>query len=210
MNDSAKNSEELPFEKAKSEAKFFGIASVILLVVVLIIPVKIIHLLALLGLVATVSQFVFQGSTAISISLEGVARRRFQIAVAVVVPLLLSLYFIKDTSAISLQGVFGHMFSPWFLAPLGIITYLSYVAADQLDRELPFRGFLIACAALFVICFMGHNGIYSEYDDYSDSNHYYLDKDAAKSALETGRYFGQFLVYTAFSYVAMLAKLLRY
>jgi hypothetical protein len=37
-----------------------------------------------------------------------------------------------------------------------------------LDEEHPFRGFLIACAVIFVICYFGHHGIYSEYDDYTD------------------------------------------
>jgi hypothetical protein len=142
-------------------------------------------------------------------SLMGVARRRFQIAVTVVVPLFLSLYFIKDATAVTLQGVMGHMFSPWFLNPVGIIACVSWVAADQLDLEHPFRGFLIACPVIFVICFMGHNSIYSEYDDYAESTSLYINKEAAKRAAQTGRYFGQFLVYVLVSYVAMLIKLLR-
>jgi hypothetical protein len=142
-------------------------------------------------------------------SLVGVARRRFQIAVAVVVPLLLSLYFIKDATSITLQGVIGHILSPWFLIPPGIITYVSWVAADQLSQDHPFRAFLITCAVLFVICFMGHNGIYSEYDGYTESSSMYIDKEAAKRAAEKGRYLGQFLVYVVVSYAAMLTKLLR-
>jgi hypothetical protein len=182
----------LSIEKVKSDAKFFGILSAVLLGIVLFVPVRLMHAFALLGLVATGWQFLFYGSTAISMSLVGVARSRFQIAVAVVVPLLLSLYFIKDSTSVTLQGVVGHMFSPWFLIPLGIIAYVSWAAADQLDVEHPFRGFLSACAVLFVICFMGHNGIYSEYDDYTESSSTYIDEEVAKRAAETGRYFGQF------------------
>ena len=200
MADSDTPSVGLSIEKAKSEAKFFGIASAVLLAVVFIVPVKIIQAFVLLGLAATGWQFLFHGSTAISMSFVGVARRRFQIAVAVVVPLLLSLYFIKDATSITLQGVMGHMFSLWFLIPIGIIAYVSWFAADLLDYDYPFRGFLIACAVVFVICFMGHNGISIEHD---------IDKEAAKRAAETGRYLGQFLVYVTVSYVAMLAKLLR-
>ena len=138
----------------------------------------------------------------------GIARRRFQIAIAIVVPLFLSLYFIKDTTSITLQSVLGHMFSYWFLIPLGIISFVSWAAGNQLNQDHPFRGFLIACAIIFVICFMGHNGFYSEYNDYIESSATYIDKDAAKRASETGRYLGQFLVYVVVSYSAMLTKLL--
>jgi hypothetical protein len=85
----------LSIEKAKSEAKLFGIASAVLLGIVFFVPVKIIQVFALLGLAATGWQFLFHGATSLSMSLVGIARRRFQITVAVVVPLLLSLYFIK-------------------------------------------------------------------------------------------------------------------
>jgi hypothetical protein len=209
MAESGIHSAGLSIEKAKSEAKFFGIASAVLLGILFFVPVKIIQAFALLGLAATSWQFLFHGATSLSMSLVGVARRRFQITVAVVVPLLLSLYFIKDVTSISLQGVMGYMFSPWFLIPLGIIAYVSWVAADQLNPDHPFRGFLIACAVIFVICFMGHNGIYSEYDDYTESSSMFIDKEAAKRAAETGRYHGQFLVYVVVSYAAMLTKLLR-
>jgi hypothetical protein len=109
----------LSIEKVKSDAKFFGILSAVLLGIVLFVPVRLMHAFALLGLVATGWQFLFYGSTAISMSLVGVAQSRFQIAVAVVVPLWLSLYFIKDSTSVTLQGVVGHMFSPWFLILLG-------------------------------------------------------------------------------------------
>jgi hypothetical protein len=112
MADLGINSAGLSIEKAKSEAKFFGIASAVLLGIVFFAPVKIIQAFALLGLAVTSWQFLFHGSTAMSMSLVGVARRRFQIAVAVVVPLLLSHYFIKDATSITLQGVMGHIFSP--------------------------------------------------------------------------------------------------
>jgi hypothetical protein len=209
MADLGTGSTELSIEKVKTEAKLFGIASAVLLGIVFFVPVKIIQAFALLGLAGTGWQFLFHGSTAVSMSLMGVARRRFQIAVAVGVPLFLSLYFIKGATSIKLQGVVGHMFSPWFLIPLGLIAYVSWVAADQLNAEHPFRGFLIACTVIFVICFMGHNGIYSEYDDYTESSSMYINKEAAKRAAQTGRYFGQFLVYVLVSYVAMLIKLLR-
>lgn len=198
--------EELSFEKAQSEARFFGVASVVLLAVVLLVPVPIIKAFAVLGLAVTGWQFLFQGSTAISLTLEENRRQRFQIVISLAVPAVFSLYFIKDTPTVTLQGVIGHMFSVWFFLPLVIIGYVSWFVADQLDKEHPFRGFLIACTVIFVICFMGYHGIHDEYDEYTESSVTYIDKDAAKAAAQTGRYFGQFLLYVAVSYGAMLLK----
>src|SRR5439155_11228466 len=103
--------------------------------------------------------------TAISMSLNRVARRQFQIAVALVVPLFLSLYFIKDATSITLQGVVGDMSGPYLpgrLIQLGLIALFSWAFGDQLNREHPFRGFLIACAVIFVICLKGYYGIHWE------------------------------------------------
>jgi hypothetical protein len=209
MSESDANSRGLSLARAKSEARFFGIASAILLVLILLVPVKIVKAFALLGIAVTGWQLLFHGSTAISMTLEGEARRRFQVGVSLAVPGLLSLYFIKGATLVTFDGIFGHMLSAWYLIPLGIIGYVSWVAANQLDDQHPFRGFLIAVAVLFVICFMGYNGIYSAYDDYTESSSTYIDREAAKRAAETGRYFGQFLVYVAVSYLAMLFKMHR-
>jgi hypothetical protein len=208
MVKSATDSRGLSLKRAKSEARSSGIVSAILLVVIFVIPVKIVQVSASLGIAVTGCYFVFYGSTVISMTLEGESRRWFQILVSVAVPILLSLYFIKDAPSLTLRGIFGHMLSAWYLIPVGLIGYVSWAAADQLNREHPFRGFLIACAVIFVICFMGHRGIYSEYDDYENS-FMHFDEEAAKRAAETGRYFGRFLVYVVTSYVAMLMKMHR-
>lgn len=143
MTDSDNRSTGLSIEKTKSEAKFFGIASAVILGIVFFLPVKIIQAFAFLGLFVAGWQFLFYGTTSILMLFQGVAQRRFKIAFAVVVPLLLSLYSIKDATSISLQGIMGHMFSLWFLVALGIMAYVSWAAADQLNPDHPFRGVLI-------------------------------------------------------------------
>ncbi len=205
MTDSDISSTRLSIERARNEAKDYGKASAVLAVVALV-PITIVQAFALLGLTVTGWLFLFQGSTAISISLAGVARRRFQIAVVVVVPLLMSLYFLEDATAISPQSAVGHMVSPWSLLPIAVIACASWITADQLDRDHPFRGFLVACSILFIICYMGHNGIHSEHDDYTDSSYTSIDKEAAAQAAESGRYLGQYLVYVVVSYAAMLTS----
>lgn len=199
----------LSFERAKSEARFFGIVSAVLLVVALVVPDLLIQVFAILGLAVTGWQFLFHGSTVVSMKLDGLRRQLFQILIAVAFPLVLSLYFIKDVSTLSFYGLFGHMFSWWFLIPIAIIGYISWAGADQLDEMHPFRGFLIASGVLFAICFMGHLGIYSEVDDYTEESYFLRDKEAAKEAVQTGRYFGQYFIYVLVSYATMLAKRYR-
>lgn len=196
----------ISFAKAKSEARFFGITFAILLGIFLFVPIAIVGAFALLGLVVTGWQFIFHGSTAISIKLQEEARRKFQIFISVAVPALLSFYFIKGVSTVTISGLFGHMFSAWYIIPIGIIAYASWVAASQLNKDHPFRGFLIASAVIFVICYFGHKGYFSEFDDYTESSTMFIDKEAAKRATETGRYFGQFIVYVFVSYGAMLLR----
>jgi hypothetical protein len=67
----------------------------------------------------------------------------------------------EGVSTVTISGLFGHMFSAWYIIPIGIIAYASWVAASQLNKDHPFRGFLIAGAAIFVICYFGHKGYYS-------------------------------------------------
>ncbi|MBI3570634.1 MAG: hypothetical protein HY082_05970 [Gammaproteobacteria bacterium] len=209
MNDASSETIGLSFKEARSEAKIFGVMSVVFLAITLLVPVKIIAAFAFMGLVGAGSLTLFHGATAVSLSLTGAARRWFQLAVSIVVPLVLSLYFLRDTPSITIYGLFGHLLSPWFLIPFVLIGYISWAAADLLNREHPFRGFLIATATIFVICFMGHSGIYGETDYYSDETTFIRDSEAAERAVQTGRYFGQFLIYMVVSYTAMLIKLLK-
>lgn len=49
----------------------------------------------------------------------------------------------------------------------------------------------------------------SGYDEYSESGEWYIDDKAASRAVETGRYFVQFLLYVVVSYCAMLVRFIR-
>lgn len=194
-----------PFKNAKREARLFGIVSAVLLLIVLFISDD----FAKVGLVVTGWLFMFHGTTVVSLALERESRRWFQIFVSSAVPILASLYFIKDTPSVTFGGVAGHMISPSYLFVIALIGYFSWAGADVLNKDHPFRGFLIVSTFFFVICFMGHHGYYGEYDDYSDETGWLLDKEAAKRAAETGRYFGQFWLYVTVSYGAMLFKMMR-
>jgi len=195
---------ELTFSEEKSEARFFGIASAILLALFIAVSSAFFKVLILLGLAATTWKIIFHGATFISLSVHGKTRTYFQVAVSILFPVALSLYFLASSSPASVGSMFYHLFSLWFLIPLLVIGYTSKSAAIVVNERHPFRSFMIASTIIFVICFMGHNGIHSEYDDSAESNYTYIDKESSKSAKESGRYFGQFLVYVLVSYSAML------
>ena len=197
----------LSIDKAKSETRFFAIASAVLLAIVIAIPSRSWAALLSLPLVATVWLLLFHGTTWVSLRLQGRQRKAFQIAVALVVPIALSLYFISRAPELVASQMLEPMLTSWFLLPVAIIAYGSWFAADQLDREHPFRGFLVAAAVLFILCLFGYFGIHSEYDEQSESSLRYIDKEAAALAAQSGRYFAQYLVYVAISYGVMLVKL---
>ena len=199
--------EAISLEKAKSEARFFAIASAILLALVLLIPSRVLAVFLIIPLAYTGWLVLLHGTTAVSMTLQGSQRTAFQVATALVVPLVLSLFFLQRTENLTVYGLFGHMLSPWYLLPFGFIGYVSWHAGTQLDREQPFRGFLIAGAVLFVICVLGYYGIYSEFDEQTETSLSYIDKEAATLAAQTGRYFGQFLAYVLVAYAGLFAKL---
>jgi hypothetical protein len=197
----------ISLEKSKSEARIFAIALVVLAIATEAIPSRWITALLMIPLAITAWLALFHGTTVISFQLQGFRRTAFQVAVAIAVPIALSFYFIHRTPELTASGVFGPALTPWFLLPVAIIGYASWHGAAQLDSEHPFRGFLVASTVLFVICLFGYYGIYSEFDEQTETSIQYIDKEAAALAAQSGRYFGQFLIYVAISYIAMLTKL---
>src|SRR2546426_8069175 len=102
----------LSLEKAKSEARFFAIASAVLLALVLVIPSRVLAAFLIIPLAYTGWMVLFHGTTAVSMMLQGRQRTAFQVATALVVPSVLSLYFLQRTEELTASGLFGHMLSP--------------------------------------------------------------------------------------------------
>ena len=171
---------KLSFDKEKKEARGYGIATAILAIITFSLSfthIKILMIIggfSLLGLVGTGWQFLFHGSTAISMALQGTSRLLFQIFISIATPILFSIYFLKDAQSINLEGLFWFTVNVWLLLPIGIIAYISWLVAKYLDRGHPFRGFLIASTIIFVICFCGQHGIRFGNDEdaygYNDSD----------------------------------------
>lgn len=202
MGDHHGLSAETAIENTKYAAKLMPFPAVIVLIAIYI-PMPFTWAASLLSIAGVIAGlmlivgawlFVFHGCTAISASLEGPARRWFQVAVSAVVPVLLglaNLFFVKDVSSISLQDAARQLVGVDALAGLMVIALISWFAADELDRKHPFRGFLVASAGLLCVCVV-----------------LLVQQGALAQALETGRFVVYFLALVAASYAAMLARLL--
>jgi len=167
---------KLSFDEQKKKVRSDGILAAICALItafwfIPFLPFKIIAVIAMFGLVGNGWLFLFHGSTVISMLLQGRPRLLFQIFISIVTPILFSIYFLKDVQSITVEGINVFIFKGWIwvLPPIGIVGYFSWIASKYLDRNHPFRGFIIASTIIFVICFLSrHGGIYngSDYDAY--------------------------------------------
>ena len=166
-------------------------------------PATFVQALALLFVVIAGSQFFFHLATFVSKVLKGRRRTQFQVAVALAVPIAFTVFLASRADAVPLETLLD-MLTPWLLIPLGVIGWVCWSAGSQLNREHPFRGFLIASAVLFVLCFMWSMGMTSESD--GEDSYTYLDKEKAKRARETGEYVWRFVLYVTIAYVALFLR----
>jgi hypothetical protein len=108
-------------------------------------------------------QFLFHVATLTSKALHGRRRTGFQVAVALATPVAFILILASRADAVPVATLW-RMVTPWLLIPLGIIAWVCWFAGGQLDREHPFRGFLIAATVFGVLCFFWSAGIVTEPD----------------------------------------------
>jgi hypothetical protein len=208
-------SKSLPFPSNTSSRKNqvigFGTISMVLTLVILFFPNTFPGAIARIGLVMPGWFFLLLSTDFVTSKLDGLPKTLFQIAVAVGFPSILSLYFLADTT--SMEYVFSNIMRLSILLPLAIIAYISWIGADQLNRETPVTGFLFVAGMLFVTCFFFHNGVVVEHDDdLSDdgsSSSFRLDPEQAPRNRASGEYFGLYAVYVGVSYAAMLLKMRR-
>jgi predicted Na+-dependent transporter len=185
-------------------ARFDGIVLAICMTIIAVVSNKFILALTIIGAAIIGARFFFYASTAISIKLEGKTRTVFQIIISLVGPAILSLYFIKDAPELTLSGMIKPLLNWWTFFPLAIIAYASWAAEMVLDREYPFRGFLIGAAIIFAILFLKYNGVVLSSDDRYGDDGAGFDSVAAKNLALTGETFARFLLYVTTSYFAML------
>lgn len=203
-------------EPLKSETgwvRYLGILTAIGLAVLVfadyVLPRRaatIVGALALILVVVGGSQFLFHGATLVSRALEGWRRTQFQVAVSLAAPILFTLFLASRVDAMPTATLWG-MLTPWLLIPLGIISWVCWFGGGQLNREHPFRGFLIAAAVLGVLCFFWSAGMVSDSDYDGEGSSLYLDPERAKRAKVTGEYVWRFLLYVTTAYLVLFLKL---
>jgi hypothetical protein len=161
---------------------------------------------ALLVAVVAGAQSVFQTATLASQALQGQRRRQFQVWVSLGAPVLFSLFLVSRVDAVPVETLQG-ILTPWLVVPLGIIATVSWYAGGALDREDPFRGFVIAATVLAVLCWFWTAGMTSGDSDYEDGGSgLYLDRERAQRVRETGEYVWRYLVYVSTSYAVLLYR----
>ena len=197
----------LSFDEQKKNARGYGIAAAICASIaafwfIPLKPLKLIAVIAMLGLVGTGSKFIFHGSTAFSMTLQGAKRKWFQIFISLIIPILFSIYFLKDAQSVTLEGINVFLFQDWIaqLFSIGLIGYFSWIVAKYLDRYHPFRGFIIASTIFFVLCLIVQHGIRIGSDD--DAYGY-----RHKEAVEGGLYLFWYIRCVLISYTAMFLGL---
>src|SRR5262245_145416 len=119
--------------------------------------------LALIVVVIAGSQFVFHGATIVSKALAGRRRTRFQAAVSVAVPVFVLLLLIGRVDAVPLATL-REIVTPWLVVAVGIVAWVCWFTGPLLDREHPFRGFVIAAGALGLLCLFWSAGMTSDAD----------------------------------------------
>jgi hypothetical protein len=179
--ESPPETKELSFDEQKKEARIYGILTATCALIaafwfIPLKPLKIIAVIAMLGLAGNGWLFLFHGSTVISMLQQGKRRLLFQIFISILTPIPFSIYFLKDTQSITLEGINVFLFQEWTwsLFSIGFVGYFSWLVAKYLDKDHPFRGFVIASTVFFVICFFSQHGIRFGNDDdaygYNGSN----------------------------------------
>ena len=198
--------------RAKVAAIWFGVC--VGAIMLWHIPVTFFRFAAVLGNIGAFisgAYLLCDGAFLIASRLSLQYRRPFTIVVALAVPLLLSLYFLKGTAVITFDGIFH--FSPWLLLPVLIISYVSWRAVEYINLENPVRGLLIAALVLWVPCWYHYTsaklGWASDDCDYDYGICFASDDDDQDAPKHPERYFGQYLIYVAIAYGAMCIKIAR-
>jgi hypothetical protein len=169
-------------------------------------PATIVGALALIVVIIGGSQFLFHGATLVSGALEGWRRTQFQVAVSLAALIAFTLVLASRVDAMP-TATLWRMLTPWLLIPLGIIAWVCWFAGGQLNREHPFRGFLIAAAVLGVLCFFWSAGMVSDSDYDGEGSSLYLDPEKAKRAKVTSEYVWRFILYVTIAYLVLFLKL---
>ena len=161
--------------------------------------------LALFVALVAGAQSAFQTATLASHTLHGERRRHFQVWMSVGAPILFGMFLVSRVEAVPVDTLLD-ILTPWLLVPLAIIGTVSWYAGGALDREHPFRGFVVAATVLAVLCWFWTAGMTSGESDEEGGPGLYLDPERAERARATGEYVWRYLIYVAAAYAILFYR----
>ena len=145
----------------------------------------------------------YKGSELLSLMKKGEEQFNFQLKVALIIPLVLSLYFIKDVKEFHFVELFAS-YGWWSIFPFVILYWFGSHFIDHGDAIFVKKclGFSIV---LFLICLKSYSGYYNDYSDYDEISYTSFDKEAAKRFSQTGQYMMWYLGIVASSYLGIFS-----
>jgi hypothetical protein len=149
-------------------------------------------------LVGAVAALFYHLATLVSVKLEGRTRTCFQVAVSLAVPIVLAFILSARVDALPFETL-SRMLTPWLLLPLGIIGLIGWCGAMELNRNHPFRPFLVTSAVLFVLCWIWN----SDMADIASSSDPFLDRELVTRKKETGAYVYRYVLYVLAAYTGL-------
>ena len=150
----------------------------------------------------------------ISLKLQNQTLTYYQLGVIVIVPIILSQYFLLEVGQ-SITITFNTIFNSWYqLLPVGVIFIFSYAAANENNDKYYFKGYVWASFIIFVITLFGYyavdfGGGTDDYDYESGYTTEYLTEVLPQLIFE-GHYFIQYWKYLLTSYLALTIKKLEF
>lgn len=147
---------------------------------------------------------------AVSKRLQGRNRAFFMVAAALLLPMLLSLYFLQEAVAFDPWSSLLY-FADWYaLLPVVIIGYLSMAAGHTLvDKQHPVTGLLIAACLLFVPMYLAFYGIDLRLDDDGTTYAGPPDNVVLRAKQRAGYDFVVYWLYIVISYSGIVYGVLK-
>jgi hypothetical protein len=203
-----------PFDQTSLsiDTKWYGTWFIGLSVVFLVLPdmnlfFRIVKVVSLLGALYTGWLVVWHGTTWMSVLLSGDFRKWFQVIVSVLVPAVLSILFFHQAETLKINLVSASFNSNWTWIQVAFMVLACWWLSENLNKDHPFRGFLVISIVLFVMLYFKHMGGFTAHDEYDDSSSMYFDKEKSAVFAQTGRYGMWFVLDICLCYLTMLIRI---
>lgn len=190
--------------KYRKEMNYFGIISIFLLILLLIIPNIPGKVIICLILFYTGSIFFWNFSNYLVIKTGGVINFFLQVAISFFLPLLGALFFYYFSHDIDILEVIKY-FDIWSYVILIFLAIMGWSGGKHLHKQRPFRGFLVCFYLVFLICAFNFIGLSTEDGFYNDTG-LYVDEEKRNFSRQTGYHLILFILYITITYFFMILR----